>query len=62
MSDAIRPAPAPGPAPSKLKVFFRRLLSSLVLWTIVLTALFSSNRLISDYVFLVLAADNLLNH
>jgi phosphatidate cytidylyltransferase len=54
MSDAIRPAPAPGPAPSKLKVFFRRLLSSLVLWTIVLTALFSSNRLISDYVFLVI--------
>ncbi|MGO8675667.1 MAG: phosphatidate cytidylyltransferase [Limisphaerales bacterium] len=54
MSDAIRPAPAPGPAPSKLKVFFRRLLSSLVLWTVVLTALFSSNRLISDYVFLVI--------
>ena len=45
---------APGPGPSKLRVFFRRLLSSLVLWTIVLMALFSSNRLVSDYVFLVI--------
>jgi len=54
MSDAIRPAAVPGPAPSKLRIFFRRLLSFLVLWTIVLTALFSSNRLVSDYVFLVI--------
>jgi len=54
MSDAIRPAPAPGPAPSKLRIFLRRLLSSLVLWTIVLMALFSSSRLVSDYVFLVI--------
>jgi phosphatidate cytidylyltransferase len=55
MSDAIGPAPAPGPASSnKLRIFFRRLLSFLVLWTIVLTALFSSNRLVSDYVFLVI--------
>ena len=42
------------PPPSKAKVFLRRLISSLVLWTIVLTALFSSNRLLSDYVFLVI--------
>jgi phosphatidate cytidylyltransferase len=41
-------------APSKLKVFLRRSLSFMVLWTIVLTALFSSNRLVSDYVFLVI--------
>ncbi|HWH70212.1 MAG TPA: CDP-archaeol synthase [Candidatus Sulfotelmatobacter sp.] len=44
-------APAP-PSASKAKVFLRRLLSSLVLWTVVLTALFSSNKLLSDYVFL----------
>jgi phosphatidate cytidylyltransferase len=54
MSDAIGSAPAPGPAPSKLRIFFRRLLSSLVLWTIVLMALFSSNRLVSNYVFLAI--------
>ena len=42
--------------PSKLKVFLRRLLSSVVLWTIVLSALFSSSRLVSDYVFLGIMA------
>ena len=42
------------PPPSKAKVFLRRLISTLILWTIVLTALFSSNRLVSNYVFLVI--------
>ncbi len=51
MPDAMGSTPAP---PSKLKVFLRRLTSFVVLWTIVLTALFSSNRLVSDYVFLVI--------
>src|SRR5260221_9083263 len=46
-------APAPA-ALSKAKVFLRRLISSVVLWTIVLTSLFSSSRLISDYVFLII--------
>ncbi len=46
--------PPPPATPSKLKVFARRLVSFVVLWTIVLTALFSSNRLVSDYVFLVI--------
>jgi phosphatidate cytidylyltransferase len=41
-------------APSKLKIFLRRLLSFVVLWTIVLAALFSGNALISNYVFLVI--------
>jgi phosphatidate cytidylyltransferase len=41
------------PAPSKAAVFVRRLFSFVVLWTIILSALFSGNRLISDYVFLV---------
>lgn len=33
-------------------MFVRRLISSVVLWTVVLSAMFSGNRLISDYVFL----------
>src|SRR5512146_2209606 len=45
---------SPPAQPSKLKIFLRRLLSFVVLWTIVLTALFSSNRFVSDYVFLVI--------
>lgn len=53
MPDAPGSTP-PAPAPSKLKVFLRRLLSSIVLWTVVLTAMFSSNRLVSDCVFLVI--------
>ena len=42
--------------PSKAKVFLRRLLSSVVLWTIVLIGLFSSNRLLSNYLFLLIIA------
>lgn len=48
-------APAtPTAPPSKFRIFLRRLLSFVVLWTILLTALFSSNRLVSDYVFLMI--------
>ena len=47
-------APASPPATSKAKVFVRRLASTVTLWTIVLLALFSGNRFISDYVFMVL--------
>jgi phosphatidate cytidylyltransferase len=39
---------------SKAKVFLRRLLTSIVLWTVVISALFSGNKLISDGVFLVI--------
>src|SRR6516162_8553220 len=49
------PAPAPPAAtapPSKAKIFLRRLISSILLWAVVLSALFSGNKLISDYVFL----------
>src|SRR6267378_6907133 len=42
------------PQPSKAKVFIRRLASTVTLWTIVLLALFSSNRIVSDYVFMLL--------
>src|SRR5262245_56317432 len=48
MSNATVAAPA---APSKAKVFARRLASSLVLWAVVIGALFSRNRYISDYWF-----------
>jgi phosphatidate cytidylyltransferase len=44
----------PNPPASKLRTFLRRLLSFVVLWTIVLVALFSRNRALSDYVFLVI--------
>jgi len=50
MSDQIVPAPAP----SKGKVFLRRLLSSIALWAVVIGAMFSGNRLVSDGVFLVI--------
>lgn len=54
------PEPLPNPAtpaptaPSKAKVFFRRLLSTVILWSVVLGAMFSGNKLLSDYVFLVI--------
>src|SRR6267142_1186680 len=47
-------ASAPALPPSKAKVFVRRLVSSLVLWTIVLTALFSKYRTVSDYGFVLI--------
>jgi len=47
-------APPTQPPASKAKVFIRRLASTVTLWTIVLLALFSSNRIVSDYVFMLL--------
>ncbi len=44
------------PAPSKAQIFLRRLLSTVVLWTVILAAMFSGNRFISDGVFLLLVA------
>jgi phosphatidate cytidylyltransferase len=43
-------------APSKLRIFARRLLSFVILWTILLTALFSKNRMLSDSVFVIIIA------
>src|SRR5579859_6143950 len=37
---------------SKLRTFLRRLFSFVLLWTIILAALFSANRLLSNYIFL----------
>ena len=50
MSDPTTAAP---PA-SRGKVFLRRLLSSVVLWTVVIGAMFSGNKPVSDGVFLVI--------
>lgn len=52
MPETNTPA-APTPALSKKQIFFRRLFSFLVLWTIILSALFSGHKLLSDYVFLI---------
>jgi phosphatidate cytidylyltransferase len=46
-------APA-APALSKGQIFLRRLGSTVVLWSIVLTAIFSPNVLVANYVFLAL--------
>jgi len=53
MPDATGSTTLPPAPPSRLKVFLRRLITSAVLWTVVIAALFSSNKLVSDYVFLV---------
>jgi phosphatidate cytidylyltransferase len=45
---------APAQPPSKAKVFLRRLLSSIALWTVVIGAMFSGNKLVSDGVFLII--------
>jgi len=39
---------------SKSAIFFRRLASSVVLWTVVIGALFSGHKALSDYVFLAI--------
>jgi len=44
----------PKTPPSKAAIFFRRLASFTVLWTIVLVALFSPYKMVSDYFFLVI--------
>ncbi len=51
MSDA--PA-ATTPPPSKAKVFARRLASTVILWSVILAALFSGNQLLADHVFLTI--------
>src|SRR5438309_484403 len=47
------PASLPAtPQTSRAIIFLRRLISSVILWGVVLGALFSKNKLLSDYVFL----------
>jgi len=47
------PPTDPNPPNYKGKVFFRRLFSFVVLWSVVLTAMFSGNKLFSNYIFLI---------
>ena len=51
----LEPVSAP-PSPSKAQTFLRRGASTVVLWSIILAALFSGNRFISDGVFIFLIA------
>ncbi len=52
--DTATPTPAPPapPALSKGQIFIRRLSSTVLLWTVVLTAIFSGNPFVREYVFL----------
>ncbi|MGH7992606.1 MAG: phosphatidate cytidylyltransferase [Limisphaerales bacterium] len=50
MSDAA----APAQTPSKAQVFFRRLITTVILWTVILAGLFSSNALIANGLFLLI--------
>jgi phosphatidate cytidylyltransferase len=45
---------AAAPQLSRGKIFIRRLISSVILWTIVLLAIFSKNKIVSDYFFLLI--------
>lgn len=47
-------APVPSPPLSKARVFARRLISTVILWGVVLAAMFSGHKLISNYVFLII--------
>src|SRR5438874_463851 len=53
MEIAESPKP-PAPGPSRSVVFFRRLTSSVLLWAIIIGAIFSGNKLLSNYVFLLI--------
>jgi phosphatidate cytidylyltransferase len=50
MSDAAGTAPTP----SKAQVFLRRLITTVILWTVILAALFSENRLIANGGFVLI--------
>ena len=50
MSDTALAAPTP----SKAQTFLRRLITTVILWTVIIAALFSSNRLVSDGVFILI--------
>src|SRR5688572_7716100 len=47
------PAPPP-PTTSKLKTFLRRLLSTVIMWAVLLGAMFSGNAILSNTVFLLI--------
>ena len=53
--------PAPKPPLSNARIFLRRMFSFVILWTIVLGALFSGHEQISNSVFLTLMVGTFLN-
>jgi phosphatidate cytidylyltransferase len=55
MSESSPTSPAV-PQPTRGRVFLRRLSSSLILWSVVLGAMFSGHDLLSDAIFLVIMA------
>ena len=44
---------APAPTPSKAKIFLRRLVTTVILWTVIIVALFYGGEVVSDGVFLL---------
>src|SRR5271154_2028269 len=50
MSEAV----AAALTPSKANIFFRRLITTVILWTVILIAMFSGNGLVSDGIFILL--------
>ena len=49
----VKPSQGTQPPLSKVAIFWRRLSSSVILWAVVVGALFSNNKIVSDYVFLL---------
>ena len=47
---------SPTPTLSQVQVFLRRLISTIFLWTVILAAMFSGQRYISDGVFVLVIA------
>jgi len=54
MNAGPQATPASSPPSSKLKTFLRRLLSTVILWAVVLGAMFSGNAILSNAVFLLI--------
>ena len=54
MNAGPQATPASWPPSSKLKTFLRRLLSTVILWAVVLGAMFSGNAILSNAVFLLI--------
>src|SRR5689334_21545881 len=54
MNTSDETPPAAPLASSKLKTFLRRLLSTVILWAVLLAAMFSGNATLSNAVFLII--------
>ncbi len=52
LKNAVPETQSPVRSPSKAAVFFRRLISTVILWTVILAAMFSGNKVVADDVFI----------